>query len=130
MAVLQFIIAMILFCPFIIFLLVYAVATQFMKLSKYRAFTVAADSTTPLLFIAVPLFFKAITTLSMGLWLILGAICIAIIMTVIEWRSVKEIRIKPLLVKIWRALFAVLSLIYIVLIIIGLMFSVGSYIFS
>ncbi|ACA39029.1 conserved hypothetical protein [Lysinibacillus sphaericus C3-41] len=51
----------------------------------------------------------------------------AMIFTYIDWRTKKEIEVKPLLKKIWRFLFLLLSTAYAVICIIGVIQSLVDY---
>lgn len=119
----QFMIATIILCPIIIF-----IATLFifrkMRLNKHKAIGFAADVTTAMLFISVPLAIRGLWDVAIFIPLIVIALVVAIIFTYIDWRTKKEIEIKPLLKKIWRIYFIVLSIAYFLVWAIGLTHSV------
>jgi len=88
----------------------------------------AADVTTPLLFIAVYVVSQAI--FGQGIWVyIIGiAIFIAIVYAFIERGKVKEFQIARLLRKTWRFYFLVLLTAYVILLISGMVMKVVEYV--
>ena len=95
--------------------------------SRWKAFGLAADLTTPFFIISLPIIVKTIwgwpvSTLIMSVLLI-----VAIIFTFFEWRSQKEINIPLLLKKIWRSYFLLLCILYIVLMIVGFIYWILNY---
>ena len=95
--------------------------------SQSKALGYATDLTTPILFIALPIIVKSIWGWSIGAILLGVLLVIAIVLTYIEWRSQKEIDIPLLLKKIWRAYFLLLSVMYIVLMIVGIVYWIINY---
>lgn len=95
-----------------------------MRLNKHKAIGFAADVTTAMLFISVPLAIRGLWDVAIFIPLIVIALVVAIIFTYIDWRTKKEIEIKPLLKKIWRIYFIVLSIAYFLVWAIGLTHSV------
>jgi quinol-cytochrome oxidoreductase complex cytochrome b subunit len=100
------------------------------KLGKAPASVIglAADVTTPLLFLAV--YVAADTVFGKGIWVcIMGiAIVIAIIYAFIERSKVKEFRIIRLLRKTWRFYFLVLLAAYVFLLIFGTVMKIVEYV--
>ena len=95
--------------------------------SQSKALGYATDLTTPILFIALPIVVKSIWGWSIGAILLGVLLVIAIVFTYFEWRSQKEIDIPLLLKKIWRAYFLLLSVMYIVLMIVGIVYWIINY---
>lgn len=88
----------------------------------------AADVTTPLLFLAV--YVVSQTVFGQGIWVyIVGlAITIAIVCAFIERSKVKEFRIIRLLRKTWRFYFLVLLAAYVILLITGMVLKIVEYV--
>ncbi|MBK3494498.1 DUF3397 domain-containing protein [Viridibacillus sp. YIM B01967] len=108
------ILQVILLCPIILFTLIYSL---FRKLSKKspKVFGRAADLTTFLLFFSVPESVQFLWGYDIGFITFIVAVVIAIIFTIIEWRTTKEIEVLPLFRKIWRFLFLALTITYVVI---------------
>ncbi|MBO0585878.1 DUF3397 domain-containing protein [Sporosarcina sp. E16_8] len=88
----------------------------------------AADVTTPLLFLAV--YVVSQTVFGQGIWVyIIGiAIIIAIFYAFIERSKVKEFQIARLLRKTWRFYFLVLLAAYVILLITGMVMNIVEYV--
>lgn len=71
--------------------------------------------TTFILFFSVPESVSFLWGYDIGFITFIVAIIIAIVFTIIEWRSTKEIEILPLFRKIWRFLFLALTITYVVI---------------
>ena len=123
----KYIIAIFLIVPFFFTCISFLVLKK-MKFTKSTATGLAADVTTPLLIISIPIIFHAIWAKNIIIYLIGILLIIAIIFTYIAWRTTKEIDIPVLLRKIWRAYFLLLSLAYIALMIVGLIYWMVRYI--
>lgn len=112
-----FIIFMIL--PFIFTALLYIVLKQ-IGFSQVKSFRLASDFTTPILLFSVPIIFKSIWGFSITYSMFVILILAGIILTYLEWRTKKEIEILILLKKIWRTVFLILAMMYIIIMFIGL----------
>lgn len=99
-----------------------------MKQSTAKSFGYAADVTTVLLFISVSLAIKSVWEVPVFSWMIILAVIVAMIFTYIEWRKVKEIKVPPLLRRIWRFYFIALVILYFTVLVIGIIFSVLDYV--
>lgn len=86
-----------------------------MSKKRGKVFGRAADMTTFLLFFSVPESVRFLWGYDIGFITFIVAIIIAMIFTIIEWRSTKEIEILPLFRKIWRFLFLLLTITYVVI---------------
>ena len=113
------VLAAIIICQIAILFVLFIVFSK-LKIKKIYAFGFAADLTTLLLFVTVPLIVKSIWGINLFIWIVIGAIVIAIIYTYIEWRKSKEIYISQILRRIWRMYFILLIGLYFVLLITGM----------
>ena len=122
----KYLLAIFLFFPFF-FTIISLFVLKKIGLSKPKAFGVAADLTTPFFVIALPIIAKSIWGWSFSTILLGVLLIVAIIFTYFEWRTQKEIDIPLLLKKIWRSYFLLLSILYIVLMIVGLVYWIINY---
>jgi len=107
-------------------MIVYLVGRK-VKIRGTHAFGVASDVTTLCLFFSVPLAIRVLWNVDVSALLVTLTVVMAIIFTYIDWRTKKEIEVKPLLRKIWRFQFLVLSAAYIVICLVGVIRSVIEY---
>lgn len=124
--ILHIIVSIVIFCPIVLFIIVYLISRK-VKIRGTHAFGVASDVTTFCLFFSVPLGIGVLWQINVGGLLVILAIMMAMIFTYIDWRTKKEIEVKPLLKKIWRFLFLLLSTAYAVICIIGVIQSLVDY---
>ena len=87
----------------------------------------AADVTTPFLFLTVYVVSRTIIGEGIGVYIAVIALMIAIIRIVIERVKVKEFQIAHLLRKTWRLYFLVLTVSYILLLLGGIIMKVVEY---
>lgn len=123
---LHIIISIVIFCPIVLFVIVYIIGRK-VKIRGTHAFGAASDVTTLCLFFSVPLGIGVLWRVNVGALLVILAIMLAMVFTYIDWRTKKEIEVKPLLKKIWRFLFLILSAAYIVICIVGVIQSIVEY---
>ncbi len=123
---LHIIISIIIFCPLLLFIVVYLISRK-VNIRGTHAFGAASDVTTFWLFFSVPLAIGVLWGVNIGALLVMLAIMLAMVFTYIEWRTKKELEVKPLLRKIWRFLFLVLSSAYFLICLVGLIQSVIEY---
>lgn len=126
---LHIVISVIIFCPVLLFFVVYIIGRN-VRIRGTHAFGAASDVTTLCLFFSVPLAIDVLWEVNVGAFLVMLAIMLAIVFTYVDWRTKKEIEVKPLLRKIWRFLFLVLSTSYILICLVGLIQSVVEYLQS
>ncbi|WP_102692758.1 DUF3397 domain-containing protein [Rummeliibacillus pycnus] len=119
MANLSVILDILVLCPFLVLGILYLVLKKFTKKSG-KHFSKSADITTIILFFSIPATVKFFWSFDIGFTVFIIAILIAMVFTVIEWRTKKEIEIMPLFRKIWRFLFLVLSFTYMAILIVAL----------
>lgn len=124
--ILQIIISTFLLLPYLVFLLMFYTVYKLTKKPK-RAFGVAADITTFFLFLAVPIAIEALFEVKTMIYFFCFAILISVIITIQDWKTKKEIELVPLLRKIWRFLFLLLSVCYIIVFCIGLILKIIHY---
>jgi len=123
---LHIVISVIIFCPILLFMIVYLIGRK-VKIRGTHAFGAASDVTTFCLFFSVPLAIGVLWSVNVGVLLVMLALTMAMIFTYIDWRTKKEIEVKPLLKKIWRFQFLVLSTAYVVICVVGIIQSVIEY---
>lgn len=123
---LHIVISVIIFCPILLFVIVYLIGRK-VKIRGTHAFGAASDVTTFCLFFSVPLAIGVLWCVNVGVLLVMLALTMAMIFTYIDWRTKKEIEVKPLLKKIWRFQFLVLSTAYVVICVVGIIQSVIEY---
>ena len=124
--ILQIIISTFLLLPYLVFLLMFYTVYKLTKKPK-RAFGVAADITTFFLLLAVPIAIEALFEVKTMIYFFCFAILISVIITIQDWKTKKEIELVPLLRKIWRFLFLLLSVCYIIVFCIGLILKIIHY---
>lgn len=120
---LQSVISFMLVFPIVLFLAVFIISVK-VNHKPARAFGNAADIMTFLLFFTVPIAIHSLFQLETAGIIISVALILSVLLTVVEWKSQKEIELLPLLRKIWRCLFLILSLAYIIVLCLGLVLKV------
>lgn len=88
---------------------------------------VAADITTPFLFIAVYIISLTIFDISAGFYIAIFAIIIPIIFAIIERMRKKDFRVGLILRRSWRLFFLILTAVYFVLLIAGVVLKIVEY---
>lgn len=87
-----------------------------------------ADLTTPFLFLSIYIMANTIFGVGVGFYIAITALIIMIIYAVIERKKVKDFQITRLIRKVWRFLFIVLAIAYIVLLVLGMTLKVFEYV--
>lgn len=87
----------------------------------------AADMTTPLLFLSVYVISHTIFGNGVGYYIVTIAIIIMIIYSIYEKMNVKDLKIIRLLRKVWRLFFLILVVAYFTLIVIGVIVKIIAY---
>lgn len=123
MVILSIIMEIFFLCPFLFFGIIYLMLKKLSKKRK-KTFSKVADITTIILFFSIPVSVKFIWSFDIGFMVFIIAVMIAIIFTIIEWRTTKELEIRPLFRKIWRFLFLVLSFTYIAIWLVALILKI------
>lgn len=119
----QFLLAIIILCPVLAFIAVLLICRK-LRLNKYKAIGLAADMTTCLLFFSIPIAMQGLWDIGVMLPMLIVVLMIAIIFTYIDWRTKKEVEVKPLLKKIWRLYFLLFSMTYFIIWVVGITHSV------
>ena len=119
----QTILSFLLVFPIVIFMVVFFVSRKLTKKTT-KAFGHAADLTTMMLFFAVPVAIQSLFQIEIVGFLVGMALIISVILTFFEWKSQKEIELIPLIRKIWRFLFLILSVTYFIVWCLGFVFKV------
>ncbi|MFC7363691.1 MULTISPECIES: DUF3397 family protein [Bhargavaea] len=112
--------------PAVAFMVLFTVFTRLYK-DPAKGFNRAADFTTFLLLPAVPAVVAAFTGYRIGFYLGIAVIVFALYMTYRERRTERELEIGPLLRKIWRLLFLILSAAYMAAFVIGIGVMIADY---
>lgn len=127
MLIIQYLVSAIICFPIILFFITYAIFRK-RKKSDAKSFGYAADATTFILLFSVPLSISSLWGMKYYVLVFVIELVIAIIFTYQDWRTKKEIEILPLLKKIWRSYFIILTIAYIVIWVVGLIQSIIEYI--
>lgn len=112
--------------PYII-TIVFLVVIKKMGRAPVTAIGLAADVTTPLLFLTVYVVSREIIGEGTGVYIVTIALMIAIVRIVLERFKVKEFQIAYLLRKTWRLYFLILTASYILLLLSGIIMKVVEY---
>lgn len=116
-------VATVIIFPIFVFILALVIGRG-LKFTKHKAIGLAADVTTFMLLFSVPLAVRSLWEMSIWILMLVVLLVIAIILTYLDWRVKKEIEVRPLLKKIWRVYFLLLSITYLAIWIIGMTHSV------
>jgi Protein of unknown function (DUF3397) len=112
--------------PYIVTLLILVIVRKMGK-APASVIGLAADVTTPVLFLTIYIVSRTIIGEGVGVYIAGIAIMIAIVHVVIERFKVKEFQIVRLLRKTWRLYFLVLTVSYVLLILVGVIVKVVEY---
>ena len=126
MAVISTVFGGLLLFPYII-TLVFLVVIKKMGRAPASAIGLAADVTTPVLFLTVYVVSRAVIGQGTGIYIVTIALMIAIFRIVLERTRVKEFQIADLLRKTWRLYFLILTVSYILLLLGGIIMKVVEY---
>ncbi|MGI2327299.1 DUF3397 family protein [Planococcus sp. YIM B11945] len=127
MIILQTIGTVFIFAPFIAFVLVFLVAR---KLLGRKAFELAADLTTLLLFFSVPILIHTLWNVETGAIVCFIALLLAIVFLIMEWKRSKELLILGFFRKMWRMYFLLLSFSTVSIWMVGLVYTVSRFLMS
>ncbi|MED3660306.1 DUF3397 family protein [Ureibacillus sp. FSL K6-8385] len=108
----SYILGILIFIPVTIFILSYFIFRKILKKRANQSVRLAADITTFFLFFSVTISIATLWGTRLSLIAIAISLLIAIIMTYQDWKTKKEMKIIPLLRKIWRVQFLYLVLVY------------------
>lgn len=127
MFLVEIVFGVILFCPLVVLVVSFLVFLK-MRIKKRFAMGLAADLTTLVLFFSVPLAFETVWGSSYVFILLTVVLCVGLAITFMDWRTKKEIEVPVLFKKIWRMYFLILSMLYIITCIAGLVMNVLHYV--
>jgi hypothetical protein len=113
--------------PFIVTIVILIVMRKMGK-APVKVIGLAADLTTPFLFLAIYVISYTLFDNGGGVYIAAVAITIAILLAFIERSKAKEFRILRLLRKIWRFYFLVLLAVYILLLMLGIILKIVKYV--
>jgi hypothetical protein len=113
--------------PFIVTIVILIVMRKMGK-APVKVIGLAADLTTPFLFLAIYVISYTLFDNGGGVYIAAVAITIAILLAFIERSKAKEFRILRLLRKIWRFYFLVLLAVYILLLTLGIILKIVKYV--
>lgn len=123
---LQFLLSLIIIVPYFLTMVLFVIV----KVSGYSSvvsFRIAADVTVPFLFLSVSVLLRMITGIQAGVLLIVGVLIVGIGFAIAERIRSKEFRMKYMFRNLWRMLFLILSLLYIVLLLLGVVQTVAEF---
>lgn len=123
---LQFLLSLIVIVPYFLTMVLFVIV----KVSGYssvRSFRIAADVTVPFLFLSVSVLLRMITGIQAGVFLIVGVLIAGIGFAIAERIRSKKFRMKYMFRNLWRMLFLILSLLYIVLLLLGVVQTVAEF---
>jgi len=119
----QYLVATIIVCPIIVFITMLLICRK-LRVKKYKAIGLAADITTFLLLFSIPIALQAVWNIGILMPMLIVVLVIAIVFTYVDWRTKKELEVKPLMKKIWRFYFLLFSITYFIIWIVGITHSV------
>lgn len=124
--ILQFLLSLIVIVPYFLTMVLFVIV----KVSGYssvRSFRIAADVTVLFLFLSVSVLLRMIMGIQAGVILIVGVLIVGIGFAIAERIRSKEFRMKYMFRNLWRMLFLILSLLYIVLLLLGVVQTVAEF---
>ena len=113
--------------PFIVTIVILIVMKKMGK-APAKVIGLAADFTTPFLFLAIYVISYTLFGDGVGVYIAAIAVAMAILLAFIERGKVKEFRILRLLLKIWRFYFLVLLAVYLILLLSGTIIKIVQYV--
>lgn len=106
-----------LICPWIIWGFLFVLLKKIRYTKKY-ALHFASDVTTAFLLFSMREIVLALFHYDIGVSVLIGAIVLAMIMVVYEWKIESELDTSKVFKKIWRILFVILTIAYILIILV------------
>lgn len=103
----------ILLCPWILWGFLFVLLNN-SKSTKKRAIFFASDLTTILLLFSVQRLVFQLFNFDLGVLVLIGAVVLAIIMVIYEWKTKSDLDLGKVLKRIWRTLFVLLTSVYII----------------
>ncbi|MEK4494046.1 DUF3397 family protein [Ureibacillus sp. FSL W8-0352] len=122
--VLTYIFGTLILLPMTAFIISFLLFRKYLKKQADSSFSLAADITTFFLFFSVTLSIATLWNSTISIVAVVISILIAMLMTYKEWKRKKEIKVFPLLRRIWRMQFLYLIFIYTIVWIVGIIQSI------
>ena len=124
--ILQILLSLIVIVPYLLTVVLF-ILVKVSGQSSVRSFRIAADVTVPFLFVSVSVLLRMILHIHAEIFLIAGVLVSGIGFAVAERIRSKEFRIKYMFRNLWRMLFLILSVVYIVLLLLGVVKTVAEF---
>lgn len=124
--IVQFLLSLIVIVPYVLTVALFVIV-KLSGRSSVKSFRIAADVTVPFLVLSVIVLLRMILQIHAGIILIAGVLIIGIGFAVAERIRSKEFRVQNMLRNLWRMLFLIMSLFYIVLLLIGVAKTVAEF---
>ncbi|WOV85189.1 DUF3397 family protein [Sporosarcina jeotgali] len=124
--IVQFLLSLIVIVPYVLTVALF-VMVKLSGRSSVKSFRIAADVTVPFLLLSVIVLLRMILEIHAGITIIAGVLIIGIGFAVAERIRSKEFRVQNMLRNLWRMLFLILSLLYIVLLLSGVAKTVAEF---
>ncbi len=124
--IVQFLLSLIVIVPYVLTVALFVIV-KLSGRSSVRSFRIAADVTVPFLVLSVIVLLRMILQIHAGIILIAGVLIIGIGFAIAERIRSKEFRVQNMLRNLWRMLFLIMSLFYIVLLLIGVAKTVAEF---
>lgn len=123
---LETLLALIVIVPYLLTIVLF-VFVKMSGRSSVRSFRIAADVTVPFLLLSVSVLLRMIIDIQAGIVILAGVLLIGILFTIMERIRSKEFRTKYMFRNLWRMLFLIASVLYIVLLLAGVVKTVTEF---
>ena len=124
--IVEFLLSLIVIVPYVLTVALFVIV-KLSGRSSVKSFRIAADVTVPFLLLSVIVLLRMILHIYAGIILIAGVLIIGIGFAVAERIRSKEFRVQNMLRNLWRMLFLIMSLLYIVLLLSGVAKTVAEF---
>lgn len=124
--IVEFLLSLIVIVPYVLTVALFVIV-KLSGRSSVKSFRIAADVTVPFLLLSVIGLLRMILHIHAGSILIAGVLIIGIGFAVAERIRSKEFRVQNMLRNLWRMLFLIMSLLYIVLLLSGVAKTVAEF---
>lgn len=98
-------------CPWILWGFLF-VLLNYIKATKRIAIFVASDITTVFLLFSIQRLVELLFNVDLGVLVLIGAVVLAIIMVLYDWKTKDDLDLSKLLKRIWRIFFVLLTSLY------------------
>lgn len=116
--IVEFLLSLIVIVPYVLTVVLF-VMVKLSGRTSVKSFRIAADVTVPFLLLSVIVLLRMIVNIHGGITLIAGILIIGIVFAIAERFRSKEFRIQNMLRNLWRMVFLIMSFLYIVLLLTG-----------